>query len=161
MAMTLKPKSNHPNGSIQKSQKRNKYIKFGQMWRFCSLFSSIAMVWCIMNFLPQGHTVNKKYYLEVMRRLREAITQKRTEFWKNTSWILQHVKAPAHTPLLMHEFLAKNKTVIMPQPPYSPDLTLPKTKDAAERKAFCHDWGDKSQSSQWKHPEEPKTKKVR
>ena len=27
----------------------------------------------------QGRTVNKEYYLEVMRRLREAIRQKRTE----------------------------------------------------------------------------------
>ena len=30
-------------------------------------------------FLPQGRTVNKEYYLEVMRRLRETIRQKRTE----------------------------------------------------------------------------------
>ena len=28
--------------------------------------------------LPQGRTVNKEYYLEVMRRLREALRQKRT-----------------------------------------------------------------------------------
>ena len=28
---------------------------------------------------PQARTVNKEYYLEVMRRLREAIRQKRTE----------------------------------------------------------------------------------
>ena len=34
MAMTLKPKPNHPNGSVQKSQ---------------DLFSSIAMAWCIIN----------------------------------------------------------------------------------------------------------------
>jgi len=34
-------------------------------------------------FLPQGHTVNKEYYLEVMRRLREAIRKKRPELWNN------------------------------------------------------------------------------
>ena len=28
---------------------RKEHYKFGQMWRFCSLFSSIAMAWCIMN----------------------------------------------------------------------------------------------------------------
>ena len=32
-------------------------------------------------FLPQGCTVNNKFYLEVIRRLREAIHQKRTELW--------------------------------------------------------------------------------
>lgn len=42
-------------------------------------------------FLPQGRTVNKEYYLEVMRRLREAIRQKRTELWKKQSWILHQL----------------------------------------------------------------------
>ena len=67
--------------------------------------------------------VNKEYYLEVMRRLREAIRQKGTELWKNQSWILYHDNnAPAYTLILVREFLARNKTVIMPQPPCSPDL---------------------------------------
>ena len=73
-------------------------------------------------FLPQGRTVNKEYYLEVMRRLREAIRKKRPELWKNNSWLLHHDNAPAHSSLLVRNFLAKNNTVIMPQPPYSPDL---------------------------------------
>ena len=34
-------------------------------------------------FLPQGRMVNKEYYLEVMRQLRKANRQKRTELWKN------------------------------------------------------------------------------
>ena len=38
-------------------------------------------------FLPEGQTVNKEYYLGVMRRLREAIRQKRPDFWANNSWI--------------------------------------------------------------------------
>ena len=29
-------------------------------------------------FLPQGRTVNKEYYLEVMQRLREAVRKKKT-----------------------------------------------------------------------------------
>ena len=65
-------------------------------------------------FLPQGRTVNKEYYLEVMRRLPEAIRQKRIELWKNQSWILHDDNAPAHTSMLVREFLAKNKTIIMP-----------------------------------------------
>ena len=63
-------------------------------------------------FLPQGRTVNKD--LEVMRRLREAIRQKRTELGKTPSGILHHDKTPAHSSKLVREFLAKNKTVIMP-----------------------------------------------
>ena len=68
--------------------------------------------------LLQGHTINKEYYLVVMSRLSEAIRQKRTELWKNQAWILHHDNAPAHTLMIMCEFLAKNKIVIMPHPPY-------------------------------------------
>ncbi|UYV80779.1 hypothetical protein LAZ67_19001718 [Cordylochernes scorpioides] len=51
-------------------------------------------------FLPQGRTVNKEYYLQVMRNLREAIRQKRLDLWKNKIWLLHHDNAPAHTSLL-------------------------------------------------------------
>jgi len=30
-------------------------------------------------FLPQGQTVNKKYYLEVVQRLREAVRKRRPD----------------------------------------------------------------------------------
>ncbi|UYV65632.1 hypothetical protein LAZ67_3004911 [Cordylochernes scorpioides] len=54
-------------------------------------------------FLPQGRT-------------------KRPDLWKNKNWLLHHDNAPAHTLLLVRDFLAKNNTLMMPQPPYSPDL---------------------------------------
>ncbi|UYV78442.1 hypothetical protein LAZ67_16001387 [Cordylochernes scorpioides] len=73
-------------------------------------------------FLPQSRTVNKEYYLQVMRNLREAIRQKRPDLWKNKNWLLHHDNTPAHTSLLVRDFLAKNNTLMMPQPPYSPDL---------------------------------------
>ena len=53
-----------------------------------------------------------------MRRLREVIRQKRTNLWKNQLWILPYNNAPVHTSMLVRKFLAKNKTVLMPQPPY-------------------------------------------
>jgi len=37
-------------------------------------------------FLPTGLTVNKEYYLSVMRRLREAIRLKRPELLANNFW---------------------------------------------------------------------------
>ena len=68
-------------------------------------------------FLAKGRMGNKKYYLEVMRRLRKAIHQKPAELWKNQSWILHHDNAQAHTSMFVREFSAKNKIVILPQPP--------------------------------------------
>jgi len=73
-------------------------------------------------FLPPGQTVNKEYYLNVMRHLREAIRQKRPELWADNSWFLHHDNAPSHTALVLRDFFIKNSTHIVPQPPYSPDL---------------------------------------
>ena len=42
--------------------------------------------------------------------------------WKNNSWLLHHDNAPAHTSLLVREFLTKNNTVRTPQLPYSSDM---------------------------------------
>ncbi|UYV78503.1 hypothetical protein LAZ67_16001800 [Cordylochernes scorpioides] len=41
---------------------------------------------------------------------------------RNKNWLLHHDNAPAHTSLLVRDVLAKNNTLMMPQPPYSPDL---------------------------------------
>ncbi|UYV64164.1 hypothetical protein LAZ67_2006834 [Cordylochernes scorpioides] len=70
-------------------------------------------------FLPQGRTVNKEYYLQVCAKqsARNARICGRTK-----KWLLHHDNAPAHTSLLVRDFLAKNNTLMMPQPPYSPDL---------------------------------------
>ena len=48
---------------------------------------------CVVHheFLPQGLVVNKEYYLDVMCRLREAISQKRTELWKNYKQIIKKI----------------------------------------------------------------------
>lgn len=85
-------------------------------------------------FLPEDQTVNKEYYLSVMRRLREQIRRKRPDLWKENSWVLHHDNAPSHKAIIVNEFLAKNSTNTIKQPPYSPDMTpadfffLPKLK---------------------------------
>lgn len=72
-------------------------------------------------FLSTGQIVNKEYYLNVMRRLREAVRKKQPELWNNDSWILHHDNAPSHTALIIRDFLAKHSTKIIPQAPYPPD----------------------------------------
>lgn len=73
-------------------------------------------------FLPEGQTVNKHYYLGLMKRLREKIRRKRPDLWKNNLWILHHDNAPSHTSILVREFLTKNSTNVIDQAPYSPDM---------------------------------------
>jgi transposase len=70
-------------------------------------------------FFPYGETVNKDFYLNVLKHLREAC-EVRT--WINNTWMLHHDNAPAHASLLICEFLMKHETTVVPQPPYLPDL---------------------------------------
>jgi transposase len=47
---------------------------------------------------------------------------KRPELWRNGNWLLHHDTAPAHTSQKTTEFVTNNNMVIIPLPPYSPDL---------------------------------------
>jgi len=94
-------------------------------------------------FVPRGEPVNKKFYLKVVKRLREAVRRKRPEAWTNKTWMLHHDNAPAHASLLFREFLAKQETIVVPQPPpHSPDfdpaefILFPKLKSTLKGRRF-------------------------
>ena len=65
-------------------------------------------------FVPRGETVNKEFYLNVLKRLREAMRRKRPEACTNNTWMLHHDNAPAHASLLIREFLTKHQTIAVP-----------------------------------------------
>jgi hypothetical protein len=44
------------------------------------------------------------------------------ELWENQTGILHHDNAPAHSSLLIHSYLAKHQTSVVPHSPYSPDV---------------------------------------
>ncbi|KAG5329384.1 MOS1T transposase, partial [Acromyrmex heyeri] len=55
---------------------------------------------------PQTVTkINQTYYLTVLATLRERVRKKRSELWKNKSWILHQDNAPAHNALSMKRYL--------------------------------------------------------
>jgi len=73
-------------------------------------------------FVPTGQTVNSGFYCEVLRRLHEKVRRHCPQLWREQTWLLHRDNAPSHTAVLTHQFLAKNKTAVIPHPPYSPDL---------------------------------------
>jgi hypothetical protein len=85
--------------------------------------------------VPEGQTVNQKYYLEVLTKLRERVIKKRSDLWKK-SWILHQDKAPAHNALTVKQFLAKKCILVLQHPLYSLDFAscdfylFPKVKSA-------------------------------
>jgi len=66
---------------------------------------------------PDGQKINKEFYVEALRRLRESVRRKRPEKWRDGDWILHHDNAPAHTSHLVQQFLAKHGTAQLQQPP--------------------------------------------
>jgi hypothetical protein len=48
-----------------------------------------------------------------MKHLREAVGRKRPAGWRNETSMLHHDNAPAHTSLLIREFLAKHETTLV------------------------------------------------
>jgi transposase len=80
--------------------------------------------------------------LEVLKRLREKVRQKRPELFANSSWILHHDNATAHTTLSVREFLATKEITVLEHPAYSPDLApsdfflFPKIKEILKGRHF-------------------------
>ena len=67
---------------------------------------------CIVHhkYAPDGQTINKEFYPDVLRRLRESVRQKDQKKWRDGDWILHHDNAPVHTSHLVQQFLAKHGT---------------------------------------------------
>ena len=73
-------------------------------------------------YAPDGQTINKEFYLEVLRHLRESVRRKRPKKWWDGDLILHHNDVPTHTSHVVQQFLAKNSTAQLQQLPYPPDL---------------------------------------
>jgi hypothetical protein len=90
-------------------------------------------------YTPQGTTITKEYYQEVLHRLRDSVRRKRSDLWAATTWQLHHDNAPAHSSHLIQTFLAKHSIPVVHQAPYSPNmapcdfLAIPQVEIATER----------------------------
>jgi len=93
----------------------------------CSKFKAMLIVFfdiqgtVMTEWVPSGQTVNQQYYIEVLTKLREHVTRKQPELWRN-GWILHQDNAPAHNALSVKQFLANKNITVLEHPPYSPDL---------------------------------------
>ncbi|GBL90722.1 hypothetical protein AVEN_219377-1 [Araneus ventricosus] len=73
-------------------------------------------------FTPEDQTVNKELYLEILKRLRDAIRRKRHEKWVTNDWFLLDDNAPPHRALIVKKYLARHSITTLEHHPYSPDL---------------------------------------
>ena len=85
-----------------------------------SFFDSTDMIY--MHWVPTGQTVNKEYYVEVLREFRKRFRWKRPVLFKLGQWHFQQDNAPVHNSILVTDYLTKMGIKTVPHPSYSPDL---------------------------------------
>ena len=83
-------------------------------------FHSTGMIY--MHWVATGQTVNKEYYVEVLREFRKRFRRKRPALFKLGQWYFHQDNAPFHNSILVTDYLTKISIKIVPQPPYRPDL---------------------------------------
>ena len=83
-------------------------------------FDSPGMIY--MLWVPTGQTVNKEYYVEVLREFRKRFRQKRPAPFKSGPWHFRQDNAPVHNSILVTDNLTKMGIKTVPQPRYRPDL---------------------------------------
>jgi hypothetical protein len=59
-------------------------------------------------YAPEAQSVNKQYYQEVLRCLRDAVRRKRPDVRESRNWQWHHDNAPAHSSCLFQDFLANH-----------------------------------------------------
>ena len=75
-----------------------------------------------MHWVPTGQTVNKEYYVEVLREFRKRFRRKRPALFKSGQWHFHQNNAPVHNFILVTDYLTKMGIKTVPHPPYSRDL---------------------------------------
>jgi len=75
----------------------------------------------LIDYLPNGHTINAEYYSSLLVQLKDILKEKRRG--KVTKGILfLHDNAPAHRALATQKKVAYLSFQCLDHPPYSPDL---------------------------------------
>ena len=95
----------------------------------------------LVDFLEGKKTVIGTYYVEVLRKLRAKLAEKRPEKL-HCGILFHHDNAPAHSFRIVRNVLREFRWELLPHPPYSPDhalsefFLLPKLKEHFERPLF-------------------------
>ena len=83
-------------------------------------FESMGIIY--IHWVPTGITVNKEYYIEVLREFRKRFRRKRPELFQSGQWYFHQDNAPVHNSILVTDYLTLMGIKTVPHPPYSSDL---------------------------------------
>ena len=100
--------------------KKARQIKSTHKLLMNPFIDSTGMIY--MHWVPTGQTVNKEYYVEVLREFRKRFHRKRPALFKSGQWHVHQDNAPVHNSILVTDYLTKMDIKIVPHRPYSPEL---------------------------------------
>jgi hypothetical protein len=121
MSVILKQNPILHNGSqkCQPDPKRARQVCFNVKVMLAVFFDCEGVIH--HGFISCDLTVNKEFYLNMVKRLREAVRRKRPDFFFGGGGLLHHDNAPVHSPLPIYDYLTKCETTIILCTLYSPD----------------------------------------
>ena len=67
--------------------------------------------------IPEGKTVNKEMYIDILHHIRDLVRKKSHKKWNTNSLFPLHDNAPADWSVLLKDFLAKNNMTSQEHPP--------------------------------------------
>ena len=100
--------------------KKARQSKFTHKLLMIPFFDSTGMIY--MHWVPTGETVNKEYYVEVLREFRKRFRRKRPALFKSGQWHFHQDNTPVHNSILVTDYLTKMGIKTVLHRPYSPDL---------------------------------------
>ena len=149
MVMTLRLSSSRLGGSRQIHRGQKQRVKFATMSSECWSFFRHPRH-CLQGIRTPWSNRQCQVLLwgfEVLERLREGIRRKRPDKLKNNNWFLHYDNDPAHTSLVVRQFLTSKNVTVIPHP--SICLTSPPATFSCSPRwnygwkgVFWHDWGD-------------------
>ena len=75
-----------------------------------------------MHWVPTGQTVNKKFYVEVLREFRKIFRRKRRALIKSGQWHFHQDNASVQNSIFVTDYMTKMGIKTVPYPSYCPDL---------------------------------------
>ena len=92
----------HAGSPIPKKGRQSKSTHKHLMIPFSDTTGMIYMHW-----VPTGQTVNKEYYVEVLREFRKRFLGKRPALFKSGQWHLHQDNTPVHNSILVTDYVTK------------------------------------------------------
>ena len=106
-ALTQRPRDRVPSRSMlalpdpRKPDRANPPTNF--WWSLFFFFDSTGMIY--MHWVPTGQTVNKDYYVEVLREFRKRFRRKTPALFKSGQWHFHENNTPVHNSILFTDNL--------------------------------------------------------